>query len=148
MFFSLKLQPWQQFSVPRLWLRAIKHALAVKGGVGGGRDGGSSSSASKLLPKYVAKLQLECLLHCATQSHFLQGADAKICVFLCQDAIFNTLIHSVLAVSKSTLDVCYVLVAYPQKHLHPCLCALTAETLHRCCCQLPPPPTSHLHLLE
>lgn len=43
--------------------------------------------APKLLPKYVAKLQLECLPHCATQSHFLRGAGPEICIFPCQDAI-------------------------------------------------------------
>lgn len=34
--------------------------------------------APKLLPKYVAKLQLECLPHCVTQSHLLHGADLYV----------------------------------------------------------------------
>lgn len=57
-------------------------------------------------PKYVAKLQLECVFHCATQSHFLQRADSKMCLFSFPDAILNTLIHSLFAVSLSTQDMC------------------------------------------
>lgn len=108
----------------------------------GERGGGSNICAPKLLPKCVAKLHLECLPHCATQSHFLHRAQPQISIFSCQAAKLCNLLA--VFVSEHLLSGA---VVYLRRPPHPCPCAQTAATPLRCCPR-PPPLQSPLHLLE